>query len=84
MTRRSDYPVPRDFGGDGLRVARNRWALDANTNAERDFASARRAPHRPIHRRLLQDGERTYQAYSLDELLEIESQAHHGRPGLPY
>ena len=43
-----------------------------------------KARRRRLQRRLVVDGERTYTAYSADELIEIDSIAHHGRPGLPY
>lgn len=49
--------------------------------AERDWKSAERAPERHLSKRLIQDGERRYTAYSLDELIEIDSLASHGRPG---
>lgn len=52
--------------------------------AERDFPKAKRVPKRRISQRLAQDGERRYTAYSLDELLAIESEANFGRPGLPH
>ena len=42
------------------------------------------APNRRLSSRLVSDGERTYRAYSADELIEIDSLAHHGRPGMPY
>lgn len=43
-----------------------------------------KAPRPMLQHRLVQDGERTFHAYSADELIEIDSLAHHGRPGLPY
>jgi hypothetical protein len=43
-----------------------------------------RARRLVMARRVVQDGERTYHAYSADELIEIDSLAHHGRPGQPY
>ena len=39
---------------------------------------------RLLGKRIVQDGERTYTAYSADELIEIDSLAHHGRPGQAY
>ena len=53
------------------------------TRAERDAATARRVQSRRLYRHLLTDGERTYSAYSANELLEIESQADRARPGHP-
>ena len=43
-----------------------------------------KAQLRRLQHRLVQDGERTFHAYSADELIEIDSLAHHGRPGMPY
>lgn len=73
MTRRVDYPQPRDFAGDGIH------SHDSRLDREATFAE--RAKSRQLRGRLLQDGERTYTAYSLDELIEIDSLATHGRPG---
>jgi hypothetical protein len=64
-------PQLRDFLGDGL-------VLD------KAVEGGEKAPRRVLRSRLLQDGERTYHAYSADELIEIDSLAHHGRPGQPY
>jgi len=52
-----------------------------NSRAERDFSKAKRAQGRRLTKRLVQDGERRYTAYSLDELIEIQSQSEMGRPG---
>ena len=44
-----------------------------------------KAKRRILRKRFVQDGERSYAAYSADELIEIDMQAHHHRrPGLPY
>ena len=43
-----------------------------------------KARPRVLNKRLIQDGERSYMAYSADELIEIDSLATHGRPGHPY
>ena len=43
-----------------------------------------KAKDRRLRGRMIQDGERSYMAYSADELIEIDSLAHHGRPGLPF
>lgn len=51
---------------------------------EQPVEGGHKAPSRLLKRRLVTDGERTYTAYSADELLEIDSQAHHGRPGMLY
>jgi hypothetical protein len=71
-------PIPfnRDFVSDGL--PKNNWRL------ERDAARAERTSGRRLRGRLVSDGERTYRAYSADELIAIDGEAHHGRPGLPY
>lgn len=60
-----------DFPGDGVRV-------------ERPVDGGEKARSRVLRGRLVQDGERTYHAYSADELIEIDSLASHGRPGVPY
>jgi hypothetical protein len=60
-----------DFLGDGLVVDK---AVEGGQKSHR----------RRLGSRLVQDGERTYTAYSADELIEIDSIAHHGRPGHPY
>jgi hypothetical protein len=62
----------RDFPGDGFHVV------------EKPVESVEKARQRLLRGRLVQDGERTYHAYSADELIEIDSLAHHGRPGMPY
>ncbi len=46
-----------------------------------DTSRAKRAPSQRLRHRLLADGERTYTAYSANELLEIESQSDRARPG---
>ena len=43
-----------------------------------------KAKDRRLRGRMIQDGERSYLAYSADELIEIDSLATHGRPGHPY
>ena len=43
-----------------------------------------KAKDRRLRGRMIQDGERSYMAYSADELIEIDSLARHGRPGHPY
>lgn len=71
MGRPLSYPPLRDFPGDGVHV-------------ERLVEGGKTAQRRGLRGRLLKDGERTYTAYSADELIEIDSLAHHGRPGRPY
>lgn len=66
-----NYPPIRDFPGDGIR-------------GERLVEGGEIAQRRRLRGRLLKDGERTYTAYSADELIEIDSLAHHGRPGMRY
>lgn len=78
MTRATDYPQPRNFPGDGIHTSRVQAMLD------REAERAEKARQRTLRGRLVQDGERTYHAYSADELIEIDSLAHHGRPGVPY
>jgi hypothetical protein len=64
--------VVRDFPGDGIHV-------------EKAVEGGEKARQRILRGRLIQDGERSYRAYSADELIEIDMQAHHNRrPGLPY
>ncbi len=46
-----------------------------------DTSKAKYAQSKRLRHRLLADGERTYAAYSANELLEIESQADRARPG---
>lgn len=70
----SGWPKPRSFSivGDGIRM-------------EAEVTGGKPARARRLRRNLVVDGERTYHAYSADELLEIENQAsHYRRPGLPY
>lgn len=56
-----------------------------NEPSEEDLRYLRaKTPIRRLSQRIIQDGERTYRAYSADELIEIDSLAHHGRPGMPY
>ena len=43
-----------------------------------------KAQDRRLRGRMIQNGERSYMAYSADELIEIDSLATHGRPGHPY
>ncbi len=59
------------FPGDGIRV-------------EKAVQGGDKAKQRRLRGRLIQDGERSFHAYSADELIEIDSLAHHGRPGVPY
>ncbi len=59
------------FPGDGLYV-------------EKAVEGGEKSAWRLLRRRIVQDGERTYTAYSADEFIEIDSLAHHGRPGRPY
>jgi hypothetical protein len=63
----------RDFVGDGMRVIRP-LPLD----------SVEKYARRRLMRRLVEDGERRYTAYSAEELLEIDSRSAHARPGMPY
>jgi hypothetical protein len=58
--------------------------LRKNAALERDAKKAARAKSRRLTTRLIQDGERRYAAYSLDELIEIDSEMDAGRPGLPH
>lgn len=37
-----------------------------------------------LQHRLVVDGERTFHAYSADELMSIDAEMDHARPGLPY
>ena len=60
-----------DFPGDGIRV-------------DKLVEGGDKARARVLRGLLIQDGERTYHAYSAEELIEIDSLAHHGRPGMPY
>jgi len=60
-----------DFPGDGIHI-------------EKAVEGGEKARGRRLRARLTQDGERSYYAYSADELIEIDGQAHHGRPGMPY
>lgn len=69
---RLDFPTQRDFDGDGV------------PRPGREPEGGTPAPRRLLRDRLVKDGERTYHAYSADELIEIDSLAHHGRPGMPY
>lgn len=71
MSIPANYPGERDFPGDGMRQ-------------DRGVAGGTPARRRLLRRRIVEDGERTYVAYSADELIEIESLANHGRPGHPY
>ncbi len=64
--------------GDGIRVS-------GDGNRFRDQLShIGKAKPLVIHKRLWQDGGRTYACYSADELIAIDAEAHHGRPGKPY
>ena len=63
-------------------MARHRPASPAFTG--KPVQGGENARARLLRGRLLKDGERTYRAYSADELIEIDSLAHHGRPGMPY
>lgn len=64
--------LDRDYRGDGVRV-------------ERPVEGGEKALHRVLRRRMVVDGERTYSAYSADELIELDNLARHDRrPGLPY
>ncbi len=63
--------------------------LGANWNRDRiggqPVDSVEKAPRRRLRARLVQDGERTYAAYSANELIEIESLTRNSyRPGMPY
>ena len=58
-----------------------RGELIHRTGKPVDTTEAERAGTRLLRRRLIQDGERTYRAYSADELIELDNLAHHGRPG---
>jgi len=61
-------------------MARRRWR---DPEPPIDTSKARRVQQARLMRRLLADGERTYAAYSANELIEIESQADRARPGHP-
>lgn len=65
---------------------RKTWKVDFRPNAasERDAVSAQRVMPRRVFPRVFRDGEKRYVAYSADEVIEIDSLAHHGRPGMPY
>ena len=65
-------------------TASGHQGLRENARLERDARKAARAKSRQLNARLVQDGERTYTAYSLDELMEIDSELDAGRPGLPH
>ena len=59
-------------------MARRRWK---DPEPAIDTSRVRRAQSTRLRKRLLTDGERTYTAYSVNELLEIESQSDRARPG---
>ena len=69
----SDYDAP-------IRIPAQFRAHDLNEQYI-DTSKARRVESKRLRARLLTDGERTYTAYSANELLEIESQADQARPG---
>src|SRR5689334_10892786 len=84
--RANEAPLVRDRGALSLSPIINWQDIHAagrgvwNSAAERDFDKAERAVGRRLNKRLVADGERTYRAYSLDELIEIASEAEMGRP----
>jgi hypothetical protein len=61
------------------RISRQRPASPEFTG--KPVSGGRPAPDRRRSQRLVLDGERRYVAYSLDELIELDSLATHGRPG---
>jgi hypothetical protein len=83
--------LPPD-GGAGM--SSNRWQMmtgfqiperaDHAVDRVIDTTNATLARRRRISKRIVQDGERTYTAYSADELIALESYGDMGRPGHPY
>ena len=73
----SDYTPP-------IKIPWNFRLHGDETHYNLDISQARYAESKRLRRRLLADGERTYAAYSANELLEIESQADRARPGHPF
>ena len=56
----------------------------SSSAAERDAVSAQRTQLRQPRRHVLVDGTTTFTAFSAHDLLDMDSHAKYGRPGMPY
>jgi hypothetical protein len=71
---RDRWPKPKTY---------SRFAIDFHSRdaAEKGAKTAQRASYRPVHRYVLKDGTQRYVAFSLDDLIQAESDCNQSRPG---